>query len=257
MNLTRSSRPVALALVLVVALGLGTAAVATADIFGETEDGPPAEAEVGAELRFTVVVDAPFDVDDPWTLQATSALDEATVTLVSLDGAGNQVERTTNRTLELDSSDGVSSVEIQVTGDVPAIQTYSYEDPAREHVQALRVAEVVDGEASTVENGSFDVHRYTEESREARQAIDDASEAVADADSSDAEDRLEEAIVHYDSENFAEAISAADDARDTAESEGELRELLLLGAGVVVIFALVGGGIYLWQARQEDTNKLQ
>lgn len=247
MNLTRCSKTVALVALFALALG----AVSVAGALTINDAGVPDEAEVGENENIEITLE---DVDEqgaPFTIDALSTLDDATV---SITATGPGVE-------ESDSGDGAAQLEadpdqhsevtIIANGDIPEIEEYNYEDKDEENVLALQV----ERDGATLD--SWEVHRYTGDSKDAREAIDDANDVVEDADSDDARERLDEAIVHYNNGEFDRAISAAEDAKDIAESEGEtLRMLLLIGAGIVVV-GLVVGGAYLYKSRQQDTNKLQ
>ena len=263
MNWTRSSRLAAglLALALVVAAGaFGVAAV-------EFEGDTPESAEVGTEVHIEeLTMTEPFDVDDPWEMEVTTELDDPRLVVTARDGAGNTImeEDVTNDTvvMTLDSQDGVSDVVFEVRGDVPDIGgsgpgEYSYEDRSAENITAIQVVERFEDQNRVVENGTFAIHRFTEDSQAARQAIDEASAAAEDADSDDARDRVDEAITFYDNGEFDSAIDAANDAQDIAESEGETRRTLLIIGGVLAVLIAVGGIAYFWRSRQEPANKLQ
>jgi hypothetical protein len=265
MNLTRSSRlalwlGVAFVLVLVVG-ALGAAAV-------PFEGDVPESAEVGDEVTVEeLTMTDPFEVSggDAWTMQVSTGLDSPRLQVTAEDSAGNTIlERdvTENRVLLEINDTSISEIQFQVRGDVPEIGgtgpgEYSYENRAQENVTVLEVKDVFDGQTRTVENGEYELHRFTPGSQEARQAIDSASEAVESADSGSARERLDEAVTFYNSEQFDSAIEAANDAESTANSEGETRELLLLVGGVLAVLVAVGGLAYYLRSRQETENTLR
>lgn len=263
MSWTHSSKLAAglLALALVVAAGaFGAAAI-------EFEGDTPDSAEVGTEVHIEeLTLTEPFEVDDPWEMEVTTELDDARLVVETRDGAGNVIdeEEVTDGTvvMELDSQDGVSDVVFEVRGDVPSIGgtgpgQYSYEDRSPENITALQIVERFDGQSRVIDNGTFEIHRYTQDSQEARQAIDEANEAAEDADSDDARDRVDEAITFYNSGEFGNAIDAANDAKDIADSEGETRRTLMIIGGVLAVLIAIGGIAYFWRSRQEPANKLQ
>lgn len=248
MNLTHCSKLVVGLLVVALAVG----AIGTAGAVSFTGDVDQS-VEVDSQERIEVTLTDPFEgQEDEWTVRAESDLDDATVTL-SADPVDGDIEASGTGEAELDIArgDGVTAVEIEVNGAVGPIFQYSYENRSRENVTGLAV---FDG---PVELQSWELHRYTEDSHEARQVLDSVSETVDDSGSDDARDRLDEAIAFYDSGEFERAIEAANDARDIAESEGDTRRMLILVGGVVALLAAVGGLAYLLQTRQKPANKLR
>jgi flagellar basal body-associated protein FliL len=264
MSWTHSSEFVAVGVLLAVVL----AAAGTGAALSFDDESVPAEAEAGAEESYTVTMTEPFtaentDLPAEWTLQATTEFDDAEITMTSQDVADDTVNQTSvenNATdLTIRQADGVNRVVIEVSGTVPAIGEYSYEDRSVENFTALELTRLEGGSEFTIADGEaqWNVHRFTSDSREARQAIDNASDAVEDADNSDAQDRLDEAISFYNNGEFDNAVTAAEDAEDTASSDSNLSQILLIVGGIIVVVAVVGGGVYLWQSRQQDTSKLQ
>lgn len=250
MSWTHSSKVVAVGVLLAVALG--TAGIVAGVSFDGS--GVPDSVEVGEEPEFNVSTDDPFaDKESPWTIEADSDLDEADITIVAETVDGDVTEASGEEGLELSSEEGVNNVRIHVAnGEVPPVQQYNYEDPEQEEVTVLTVSD-----ASGTVIDSWSVHRYTEESREARQAIDDASDIVADEGGDSAQERLDEAIVHYNNGEFDSAITAAEDAENQAQSGGELMRILLIVVGALVVLGIVGGGVYYWRQSKQDTSRLQ
>jgi hypothetical protein len=261
MNWTRSSRLAVglLALALLVAAGaFGATAV-------EFEGDSPESAEVGTEVDVELTMTEPFDVGDEWTMQVTTGLESPRLVVTARDGAGNPVKEvdvtSTGTQMEINDT-SISSVDIEVTGEVPEIANdgpgeYSYENPVEESIFLLKVAENLGDQTETVDNGSFVLQRFTQDSRDARQAIDDASDAAEEADSDDARDRIDEAITFYNSGEFESAIDAANEAENTAEGGGDGNRTLLIVGGVLVLVVAVGGVAYFLRSRQEPENKLQ
>jgi hypothetical protein len=263
MNWTHCSRlALGLGLVLALALVAGTLGAAAVPFEGETPDS----AEVGEEVDIDgVTMTEPYDVGDQWTMRVSTELAEPRLRVTTLDGAGNTIDEIdlTNGSVVLELNDtSISEVVFDVRGDVPGfgddgLGEFSYANRARENLTVLEIEEVFGGQTRTVDNGTFELHRFTPDSREARQAIDNASAAAEEADSDDARDRIDEAITFYDNGEFGNAIDAANDAESTANSEGETRQTLLLVGGVVALLVAVGGVAYFLRSRQEPENKLQ
>lgn len=251
MSSTHSSRAAILAALLAISLvAVGTAAAI--DIAGD----PPGQTQEGETVSMTVTIQDPFaEQPDQWTLQGSSALENASWTVTTLQ-QGSTVETTeyagSNFTQDLSIDSGVDEVEIQVSGAVPALNTFDYENKAAENYTVASVARNVDGTANVLK--AFTAHRYTAapdgetSSLDARKAIDAAIEANGGTN-----DKIKQAISSYNNGNFENAVSLANEA----ESGAGTSQFLLIGAGVVVILALVGGGYYYWQSRQQSNYKLQ
>ncbi len=251
MSWTHSSKAAILAALLAVSL----VAVGTAGAISVSADAPE-QTQVDESVTATVTIQDPFEEQpDQWTLQGTTALENASWTVTTLR-QGSTVETNEyagdNFTQNLDIESGVDEVEIQVSGTVPALSTFDYDEMSAENYTVASIARNVDGTANTIE--SFAAHRYTvaegdtPNSLEARQAIDAAIEANGGTN-----DKINQAISSYNAGNFENAVSLANEA----ESSAGTSSLLMIGAGVVVLLALVGGGYYYWQSRQESSYKLQ
>jgi flagellar basal body-associated protein FliL len=264
MSWTRCSEGVVVGVLVVVVL----AAAGTGAALSFDDENVPAEAEVRSEQTYSVTVTELFsaentDLPDQWTLQATTEFDDAEISITSQDVADNTVNQTSvendEATLTVRQADGINRVVVEVSGRVPAVDTYSYADRSVENFSVLEFTRVQDGSEFTLADGEaeWNVHRFTTDSKNARQAIDSANDAIDSSTDSDAQDRLDEAISFYDNGEFGNAVTAAEDAESTATSDSNLSQILLIVGGVVVVVAVLGGGVYLWQSRQQDTSKLQ
>lgn len=249
MSWIRCSKIVVAAVLIAVALSaVGVVAAVTFD-----DSGVPEAVEVGEDVTVNVTTDDPFDgKESTWTIEGTSDLDDADVTIIAETVGGDTMTGDGEDGLEISADDGVNHVTVEVSGTVPDIEEYDYENPDTENIMLLEV-----GDADGPVIDTWHVHRYTQDSQEARQAIDDARDVVDDANDDDASDRLDEAIVHYNNAEFDRATSAAQDAEDEAESGGELVEILMILAGVLLILGIAGGGFYYWRQQQQNTTKLQ
>ncbi len=239
MSWTHSSKLIAVGALLAIALGMaGTAAAVSFD-----DSGVPDAVEVGEQEEITVTMTEPFeDQPDQWTLAADTELDgDVTITTTTV---GGQTEQHTGE-VQLNSDDAINEVEITASGAVPAIESYNYEDKDEENIAGVEVS-------GDIESQQWDVHRYTDESREARQKIDEAAERVG----SDNED-LSTAISLYNSGDFEQAITEAQAIIDDDESQAQTQQLLLFGGAAVVLLAVLGGGYYAYSQRKKNTNKLQ
>ena len=251
MNLTRCSRGIALGIVLALSLvAVGTAA-------GLSPSGTaPAPAENGTEVSMTATIENPFeDAPDQWTLRGETDLAGATWEIEALDQRGNTVTRGSdagpNVTQALAFENGATLVNVTVTGTVTAPTTFNYENRSAENYTVLALSQQDGGALDRV----WSAHRYTAASQSARAAIDEAAAAVEDADGT-GQDDLDRAIDAYDGQNFDNAESLADSAREAAEqSQGGL-PIVLIG-GAVLVVAVIGGGLYYWRSQQQDNYKLQ
>lgn len=263
MSLTRFSE---------LALGLGVALVLVVGTLGAAAvpfDGDvPESAEVGEEVTVDeLTMTEPFEVSggSDWMMQVSTDLDSPRLQVTAVDGAGNPVletDVTENRVLLELNDTSISEIRLGVRGDVPEIGgdgpgSYDYENRAAENITVMKINEVFEGQVRAVENGTFELHRFTDVSREARQAIDNASAAAEEADSDSARERINEAITFYNSGEFGDAIAAAEDAEATANSENESQDTVLLVGGLLAVLVAVGGVAYYLRSKQAPENKLQ
>ncbi|SDJ72949.1 hypothetical protein SAMN05216226_10857 [Halovenus aranensis] len=242
MSWIRSSKAVAAVVLLVVALG----AVGTAAAVSFSADDPEA-TQVGETVSFQVEMTDVFeDQPNEWTVAGNTDLEDASWQIIANDVSGEEVARSDSSELQVSSEDGINTVTIEVEGTVPEISTYSYENMEEEEYQVLQVEQ-----AGGPSLNEWRAHRYTEASREARNAIDDASDAV------DSQSSLDNAISAYNSENFDNAVDLAQQAQDDAEGEQQLQQYLLFGGAALAVLLIAGGGYYAYQQRQEDRSKLR
>jgi len=257
MSLIRCSKRATL-LVCVVGL-LALSGVASA--YTVSAEGVPAESEVGGEVTVTYTIDDPFtDAPNEWTLAGATELENVSWTVTVLR-AGNQVSQDTygsqNFSQGLDIDDNGDQVEIELTGATPAVENYTYQ-PEEQYL----VASLTQVTGNNEEEFRRDTaHHYTQESREARTAIDDAQAAIdATGGNQEAEELLSSAISAYDADNFGNAVDLAEQAENTAQqaqqSQQTTRLLLFGGIGLVVLLLLAGGGYYLLQQQGDDYSKL-
>jgi hypothetical protein len=270
MSWTRSSK-LALGVTVVAVFVLGAGALGAAAV--PFEGDPPESAEVGDEVEIEQLrMTEPFQVsEEGWTMRVSTELENPRLQVTALDSPGNTVGEkefdVTNSTVTMEIDDNsINEVVFSIRGDVPVIAgpgpgAYSYENRDRENITVLEIAEVFESQVETVENGTFELHRFTPDSRSARQAIDSASAAAEEVNSGEIRDRVGEAIDFYDSGQFDNAVTAANDAENDAEglvdSGGGGPSTLLLVGAVLALVVAVGGIAYYLRSRQEPANKLQ
>ena len=259
MNLTRCSKT-AIALLCVAML---LAATGTAAALSISTDGLPGEVEAGEEVSVTYTIDDPFtDTANDWTLIADTQLENVRWTVTVLR-AGTPVEdgQTTSGQQsfeqDLNVENGGDEVRIELVGDAPEVENYTYEPEQTFTVAALDQR----GGNNTDELANDSAHHYTSESQDAREAIDSAQSAIdAASGNQEAQDTLDSAISSYENENFENAIDLAEQAQNTAESaqqSAQTTQTILLAVGGLVVLLLIGGGVYYWQSQQgDDYSKL-
>jgi len=255
MSWIRSSEAGAVLVLLAVTL----AAVGTAAALSASAENVPEDARAGTEINATITVEDPFtDTADQWTLQGHTELEGATW-LVTVFDQGERVDRATfdgqNFEMPLNRSDGGDEVVFELEGTTPAVENHTYSPPERFTMARLnRTEEGIDEDINT-----WRVHHYTNDSREARQAIDSAAAAINATDNEDAERSLQQAISSYNNGNFENALSNARDAENAAqqaEQSQQTMQLALFGVGGLVVLLLIGGGIHYWRSQQDDYDKL-
>ena len=254
MSSSRSSR---LALVLVVALLCSAGIAAGVSV---SEHDTPDGAAVGDRVETSYQLTELYSDYDEWTLQASTELENVTWTFRLLDQSGDPVDTVSadgqNGSVGLSIDDGVATVEVRVVGEVPAVANYSYE-PAPSFVVA-EFEQTREGGASEAID-SFESRHYTEESREARQAIESAEAAIEDAGGdAQAEESLQSAIDAYEGENFANAVNLAERAEREAGQAVQTQQrnqYILYGVIALVVIAVVVGAIY-WYLNRDTGSRL-
>jgi len=241
------------------------AVAGTAGAFSVSTEGDiPNETAVGSEVSVTYVIDDPYDgPPNEYTLQGETELENVSWTVEVLD-QGDGVDQETygeqsfSQPMDRDGAQNGDEVRITLEGTVPAVGNYTYEP--RENYTVAEFARVTGSNENEFRNDS--AHHYTEDSREARQAIDDAGTAIEDAGgNSEAENLRGNAISAYENGNFENAVDLANQAQNTAEQAQQSQQTtqtLLLAAGAVVLLLLLGGGGYYFysQSQEDDYSKL-
>lgn len=248
---SRALAPLVAVLLAVSLLAGGAAAV-------ETSSDAPEESEVGADFQATVQVTDLFSDANEWTLHGETNLTNVTWTVTVYDQADTQIrqETYTDATFEedIDTDGGTNRVEVEVVGTTPEVENFSY-DP-QETFTAASFTEVRPG-GTEHEIDTYEVHHYTEDSKEARQAIDSARDAVERSGSSEGQQSLESAISAYENGNFENAIRNAERAEDEASDSQFVQTAALIAAGGIVLLLVAGGGYYAYRSRQESPSRLK
>lgn len=246
---------------LVVLLALSLTAVGTAGAISVSDESGLEESQVGETVEATVVIEDPFqEQPDAWTLRASTELENVSWVVTVLQ-QGNRVsqEQYGDQTFEqeLDLENGGDEVRIELTGDTPAVENYTYEP---RETYTLWDLTSIEGNSESDLNAS-EVHHYTNESREARNAIDEAAVAINESGGNqEARNLYNRSISAYNSGNFPNAKDLAGDAQNQAEQAQQSQEqtqMILYGVGAILVLALVGGGIYYWRSQQSEPSKLQ
>ena len=256
MSSSRSSR---LLLVLLVAL---VCAVGIAAGVSVSDESTPTGAQVGASVEGSYTLTELYQNPsyEEWTLRTSTELTNVTWTFRLVDQAGNVVETNSddgqNASQSISIDEDVSEVEVQVVGDVPPIENFSYEPAPTFLVAELRHTRQ-GGTSSTIE--TYESRHYTQESQDAREAIESAQSAIDDAGGNDqAEETLTSAISAYEGENFDNAVSLAERAEreaGQARQSQQRNQLILYGAVALVLIAIVVGVVY-WYVNRDTGSRL-
>jgi hypothetical protein len=259
MSWTPSFRVTALVVILTLAPGL--AAVGPAAALSVSEQTEFNESRVGETVETTVVVEDPFqDQPSQWTLRASTELENVSW-VVTVSQQGNQVNQETyggqSFEQDLNFDNGGDEVRIKVTGEVPAVDNYTYEP---RETYTLWELDAITGDSESALNDSA-VHHYTNDSRDARQAIDEAAVAINESGNpQEARTTLNSSISAYDNGNFGNAVDLAERAQNEAEQVQQSQQrtqMLIYAAIAVVVLLVVGGVVYYWRQQQDEYGKLQ
>jgi hypothetical protein len=221
----------------------------------------PAEAQVGEEITVSATITDVYETADQWRLNGTTELRNVTgwtVTKVTPSGETNttQFDGATDFEVAITGEENIDHINVTITGDVPPVEQFSY-DPPQSFV-AANFDRIQGNNVNDIE--TITVHHYTNESKQARQLIDEAIAAVNDTSSNDAQSDLDSAISAFENKNFPNAkdlSQSAIDAAESAEQSQQTTQLILYGVGALVVLALLGGGVYYWRSQQESYDKLR
>jgi hypothetical protein len=253
MSWTHSSRSVAFGVLLAIALAVGMAGIAAAADF-EADEEPEPTIE-GEEVSMEVISENPFNEFTEWTLVGSTELEEPGWTITLVDNTGEETSvgyEGESFEHQLNGSENIVEVHVQVNGNAPSADEFDYEDLSVEQSTAIELTRAQGSETL----GTWNVRSITEESQNAREALDSAQSVIEGSGNTNAEERFQEAVTFYNSGEFESAISAAEDAESMVDTSGGLPLPLLIGGGVVVLL-IVAGGFYVYRQRQRNTNKLR
>jgi hypothetical protein len=247
---------------LATALVVGLLAVAPVAAVTVSDENLPEEQRVGQEDAATFTLSELYTDYETWTLRGETNLTEVTWTVRKFDQAGNQISQQSygNATFNesVDIEEDTSTIEVRVTGAAPEVRNYTY-DPAQNFTFADLTLVRPGGGTERIER--YSVHHYTEDSKTARMALDEARRTLDDTGGSqEARNQFERAVIAYENPNFELAKSLAEDAENSARQAQRTRDrnqLLLYGAiGLLVLLAAVGG-IYYYQSQRDDYGQLR
>lgn len=267
MSWNRSSELAVLACLLAVAVAAPAAAV---DVPSEQVEAPQ-EAQVGTKITADFTIEELFRNPqyESWTLEGRTELKDVTWTVKFENDVGEIVRSETydgqNVTSATVEAGQVEKVHVTVTGTVPEIGSYTY--PEEETFILAKLTQARQGGTANVID-TWRTHHYTENTRQARQALAAAEKAVADAaaagaDVTDAKNTLASAKSVYRSGNPTEAANLATQAEQNAQSALQSaratqnrNQLLLYGGGAVIVLAVVAAVGYWFVNRRESYDKL-
>lgn len=259
MNSTPSSK----ATTALLCLSLSFAAVGVAAAFSVGADGLPGESEVGETVSVTYTIEDPFtDVPNQYTLQGETELTNVRWTVTvrragePIDPPGQQTYGSQNVSQVLNVDNGGDEVVVELVGDTPTVENFTYAPE-----ETYRVATLSRAVGNNVEEFRNDTaHHYTNASATARSAIEGAETAIEEAGGQEEAERLRQnAISSYEAEDFENAIDLAEQAESRAEQamrSQQQTQLLLLGGGALLVVGLLAGGIYYWHTQRDTYSKL-
>lgn len=254
MNLNRCSKA------LVATLLVLTAAVVPAAAVSTSSDGVPDEAQVGEEVSATFTLNELYTDFESWTLHGETNLTDVTWTVRKLDQAGNQVSQNSYDGAEFNESvdieEDTATIEVEVRGTAPAVNNFTYEPEEQFRLASFELLRQGGTQQAISETN---VHHFTERSKEARQAIENASAAVAEADSNEAEASLSDAIEAYNNAEFGSATTFANNAEQQAEQAQTAQsrnQLILYAVAALLVIAVLVGAVLYWRSQQDSYDKL-
>lgn len=237
------------------------AAVSPAAAVSVSAENVPDDAKVGEKQSATFTLSELYTDYDQWTLRLQTELQDATWTVTRLDNKGSKIDQQTytKQNVSVDVGGDTDEVKVRLEGTVPEVANFSYQ-PAQSFVFARFVQSQQGGTESVVE--TFETHHFTQESKEARAAIDDAAAAIESAggaDTSEAEQLKGSAVSAYNNDNFENAKTLADQSANKANSAAQSSaqtDLIIKVVGALVVLALVVGAAFWYLNSRETYDKL-
>jgi hypothetical protein len=256
MSWSRCSRALVVVALLLTAVVVPAAAVST------NKDGVPEETKAGSEVTATYTFTELYTDFESWTLHGSTELQGVTWTVRKLDQAGNQISQNSTDGATFDESvdigEDTAKVVVRVRGTAPNVENFSY-DPAEQFTLARFQLRRQGGTNQRIT--ADEAHHFTAESKEARDEIASAQQAIDDAGGNQqAEQTLSNAISAYNAGNFGNAVDLANQAEQRAskakQSQNTTQLLIYAGIGVVVLLLVVGGFAY-YRSQQDTYDKLR
>lgn len=253
MSWSRSSKAV-VALLVLLSAAAPVAAVST------SASGVPDEAQVGEEREANYTLTELYaDGTQEWTLTGRSNMTGVQWTVEKHKLGGNVETQSfsgSNFSVQVSSNDDVERVVVTVRGTTPGIDNYTY-DPAETYL----FAELNKTAGDAVEVVRTDeAHQYTNESKQARDAIKSAEATVEAAGGDEEAERLiRNAISAYEQENFDNAVDLAEQAQEAAEQTqraSNRNELIIYAVLGLIALLVLAGGVYYWRSQRDTYDKL-
>jgi hypothetical protein len=239
-----------------------TAAVVPAAAVSTSKDGVPEETKVGSEVSATYTFTELYSDFESWSLRGSTELSGVTWTVRKLDQAGNQISQTSydgaTFNESVDISEDTARVVVRVRGTAPEVDNFSY-DPSEQFALARFQLRRQGGTNQPIT--ADQVHHFTDDSKEARDEIESAQQAIdAAGGNQQAQQTLSNAISAYNAGNFGNAVDLANQAEQRAnqarQSQNTTQLLIYAGIGVVVLLLVVGGFAY-YRSQQDTYDKLR
>ncbi|WP_144904122.1 hypothetical protein [Halobellus captivus] len=260
MTKTSWSRFSRLALACLFVLSVATVPAAAVSVGDSTVTS---DEEVGTEVTATATLTELYQNPslETWSIAGSTELTDVTWTVEYYDQTGSKVDQESFdgqsfSGAQVNADDGTSEVVLTITGTVPEVSDYTY-DPAQSFT-VLALEQTREG-GSTNEIQTWTATHYTEESRESRNAIEEAASVVGEVNDEEADRRLQNAIEAYDGEEFNLATDLAGQAQERAEQtqqSNQRMQFILYGVGALVVIGLLVGGFLYWRSQQSGYDKL-
>jgi len=264
MNSSRCSRVAIVALFAVALLAVPVVAVNVSET--GVPDRVQTNATVGVDSDLSFTLTDLYSRYDSYQLVAQTDLEAAVWTVTTENPQGQTIAQTTrngsNITVQIGGN--VDSVVVELEGRAPPPSAVEFQYQPPQSITIAAFSQRQQGGVASPIGDPITAQIYTEDSAEARTALEAAAASIdeaeaAGADVGEADDLFDSAVEAYNSGEFGLATNLAEQAESNADSAAAAQSqqsLLLMIGGAVLALLIVGAIVYWYLQNRGPADKL-